>query len=198
MASPHPPPPTPPAPPTAPRPSAIRIAVPLLLGAAVAVALGFYGRTHAPSGVSVNVAGFTNPQSVKSWLATTAAALAVVQLVTAQAMWGKLPGASQLASASWVAPLHRWSGRLAFLAAVPVAVHCLYALGYQDYDIRTLAHSLAGCFFFGAFTTKMLLLRTRRLPGWALPLIGGAVFTALIVLWLTSALWFFSLNGIHY
>ncbi|MFE9139623.1 DUF6529 family protein [Streptomyces sp. NPDC007355] len=191
-------PPPPPAPPAASGPGAAQIVVPLLLGAAVAVALGVYGRTHAPSGVSVNVAGFTNPGSVKSWLATGAAALAVVQLLTAQAMWGKLPVASDLASASWPAALHRWSGRLAFLAAVPVAAHCLYALGYQGYDTRTLTHSLAGCFFFGAFTTKMLLLRTPRLPGWALPLIGGAVFTALIVLWFTSALWFFTLNGIHY
>nr|WP_265869209.1 DUF6529 family protein [Streptomyces sp. SKN60] len=191
-------PPPPPAHPDEPRSNALRIVAPLLIGAGVAVAMGVYGRTHTPSGVSVNVAGFSNPQSVKSWLATAAAALAVIQLLTAQAMWGKLPGASHLASVSWPASLHRWSGRLAFLAAVPVAAHCLYALGYQAFDIRTLGHSLAGCFFFGAFTTKMLLLRTRRLPGWALPLIGGAVFTALIVLWLTSAVWFFTLNGIHY
>ncbi|MFF3062700.1 DUF6529 family protein [Streptomyces sp. NPDC057909] len=187
-----------PSPGAAPPASARRVVVSLLLGAMVAVALGVYGHAHSPSGVAVNVAGFTNPQSVKSWLATAATALAVVQLLTAQAMWGKLPGAPQLASSPWVASLHRWSGRLAFLAAVPVAAHCLYALGYQGYDTRTLAHSLVGCFFFGAFISKMLLLRIRRLPGWTLPLIGGLVFTALVTLWLTSALWFFAASGIHY
>jgi hypothetical protein len=40
----------------------------------------------------------------------------------------------------------------------------------------------------------MLGLRVRGLPGWTLPVLGGVVFTSLIVLWLTSALWFFGLN----
>jgi hypothetical protein len=55
-------------------------------------------------------------------------------------------------------------------------------------------HSIAGCAFYGAYTAKMLGLRVRGLPGWTLPALGGLVFTALVVLWLTSALWFFGLN----
>jgi hypothetical protein len=35
----------------------------------------------------------------------------------------------------------------------------------------------------------------RNVPGWTLPVLGGVVFTALIVLWLTSALWFFTSSG---
>ena len=50
-----------------------RVAIPLSLGAAAAVALGVYGRLHDPTGVAINIAGFSSFQSVKSWLATLAA-----------------------------------------------------------------------------------------------------------------------------
>ncbi|MCX5233289.1 DUF6529 family protein [Streptomyces sp. NBC_00233] len=189
---------TPQPPPGRPRTSTARLLISLLVGSALAAALWLYGTRHTPTGVAVNLAGFSNPQSVKSWLATAAAAFAVVQLLSAQAMYGKLPGAAQLASRAWVSTVHRWSGRAAFLMAVPVAAHCLYALGAQTFDTRTGVHSLMGCFFFGVFTTKMLTLRTRGIPNWALPLLGGLAFTSLIVLWITSAVWFFTLNGIHY
>src|SRR4029450_6946406 len=95
-------------------------------------------------------------------------------------------------SPSWAGTVHRWSGRSAFLLTIPVAVHCLYALGFATYDWRTLAHSLFGCFFYGAFTVKMLILPKKGLPGWTLPVLGGAVFTALVALWLTSSLWYFT------
>ena len=42
----------------------------------------------------------------------------------------------------------------------------------------------------------MLGLRMRGLPGWALPVLGGLVFTMFVLVWLTSALWFFSRNGV--
>ena len=171
------------------------VLVVLLIGAAVSVSLGVYGRLHSPTGVAINVSGFSGPLEVKVWLASTAFALALVQLVSALAMYGRLPG---IRTAAWVSPLHRWSGRLAFLATVPVAIHCLYALGFQSYDTRVLIHSLFGCLFFGAFTVKMLALSRSGLPGWALPAFGGAVFTGLTVLWLTSSLWFFTTIGVRF
>ncbi|MEV4920376.1 DUF6529 family protein [Streptomyces tirandamycinicus] len=167
--------------------------VPVLVGAAVAVVLGVYGALHEPAGTAFNLAGFSSTGAVKSWLATAAFACGLGQLVSALAMYGRLPG---VRPASWTPVLHRWSGRVAFLLAVPVAVHCLYALGYQTQSARAAWHSLLGCFFFGAFSTKMLLLRVERLPGWLLPVAGGLVFAALTVLWLTSALWFFRTFGV--
>ena len=74
----------------------------------------------------------------------------------------------------------------------PVAYHCLWALGFQSDDTRSLAHSLFGCFFYGAFATKVLVVRAKGLPGWALPVAGGAVLTALVGVWLTSSLWYFT------
>jgi hypothetical protein len=167
----------------------------LLVGAAVSVALGVYGRLHSPTGVAINLAGFSGAQEVKVWLASVAFTLALVQLISALGMYGKIPA---LSGASWTGPLHRWSGRLAFLTAVPVAIHCLYALGFQSYDLRVLVHSLVGCLFFGAFTVKMLSLSRSGLPGWLLPVFGGVVFTGLTVLWLTSALWFFTTIGVRF
>lgn len=175
-----------------PRGAAVYLA-PALAAAAVAVALGAYGRLHDPAGTAFNLAGFSSTGAVKSWLASAAFAFALVQLASALAMYGRIPA---LRDASWTGPLHRWSGRAAFLLAVPVAVHCLYALGYQTYSPRVMWHSLLGCFFFGAFSAKMLLLRSERLPGWLLPVVGGLVLTGLTLLWLTSALWFFRTHGV--
>jgi hypothetical protein len=167
----------------------------LLVGAAVSVTLGVYGKLHTPTGVSINVAGFSGPLQVKVWLTTGAFALAFVQLLSALAMYGKLPGVT---AGDGIARLHRWSGRLAFLVTIPVAMHCLYALGFQSYDTRTLVHSLLGCAFFGAFTAKMLSLTRHNLPGWVLPVLGGLVFAGLVALWLTSAYWFFTTVGVEF
>ncbi|MFD7939680.1 DUF6529 family protein [Streptomyces sp. NPDC059755] len=173
-----------------PGPHPARYLVPALVAAAVALALGVYGKVHDPAGTAFNLAGFSSTGAVKSWLATAAMFFALVQLVSAAMLYGRLPGPA------WSGRLHRWSGRAAFLIAVPVAVHCLYALGYQTYETRVMWHSLLGCFFFGAFSAKMLLLRSERLPGWLLPVVGGLVFAVLTIIWLTSALWFFRTFGV--
>ena len=96
---------------------------------------------------------------------------------------------------SWLANAHRISGRIAFLLTLPVAYHCLYQLAFQTTTTRVLAHSLLGCLFYGAFATKVVVVRSRALPGFALPLAGGLVFSLLVAVWLTSGLWFINENG---
>lgn len=174
------------------RPSIAVLAVPLAVGSAVAVALGVYGSLHDPASYAVSVAGFSSGTAAKAWLTTAAFALGILQLLTGAGMWGWFG----LGDRGWVAPLHRWSGRLAILATLPVVTHCLYALGFGHANARVLVHSLLGCLFFGTFATKMLALRPKTVPGWALPVLGGLLFTALTGLWLTSALWFFTTTGI--
>lgn len=169
--------------------------IPLLIGSVVAVILGVYGGLHTPTGIAVNLAGFSGPLEAKVWLASAALVFALVQLVSALVMYGKVPG---VRSPEWIGAAHRWSGRAAFLLAVPVAVHCLYAVGFQTFTPRVFVHSLVGCLFFGAFTVKMLGLRRDGLPGWALPVLGGTVFALLVALWWTSALWFFTTFGIRF
>ena len=79
-----------------------------------------------------------------------------------------------------------------------MAAYCLYGFGFAPAPSsgRTLLHSLAGCAFYGAFAAKVLLVHTRRLPGWALPLAGAVLLTAVVVAWLTSALWLFATLGL--
>lgn len=168
--------------------------IPSLVGALVAVTLGIYANVHDNALIAVSVAGFSGPQEVKVWLASGAAFFALIQLFSALSMWGKLGSFSP----SWMGGLHRWSGRIAFLFTIPVAVHCLYALGFSTLDARNITHSILGCLFFGVFTLKMLALPKKGLSGWVLPVIGGVVFTVLIGLWFTSSFWFFTTYGIKF
>jgi hypothetical protein len=181
--------------PVQPAASARLLVVPALVGSLVALTLGIYGRLHSPTGVAVDIVGFSSPATVKAWLATTAVAFALVQLGSSLVMYGKVPG---ITAPSWIGGLHKWSGRVAFIVTVPVAVHCLYALGFQSFDARVLLHSIAGCLFFGAFTVKMLALTRRGTPSWVFPVVGGLVFTLLVVLWFSSAFWFFSVFGVRH
>jgi hypothetical protein len=167
----------------------------VLIGAAVAVGLGVFGKVHDPQFFSVNVAGFSSGTAVKAWTATVAVTLGLFQFGSAFAMYGLLPRGRV---PSWVSKAHVWSGRLAVLASIPVAVHCLYALGFQHTDTRVLFHSLFGCFFYGVFVTKMLLLTRKGVAPWVIPIAGGLTFFSLVFIWLTSALWFFETSGVHF
>jgi hypothetical protein len=161
------------------------VVIAFVIGTAVSFGLGVYGRLHTPSGHAVNIAGFSTGAAAKAALASVVMALVIVQTVTAMGLYGRIP-----LRGAWVGAVHRWSGRLAVLISVPVAVHCLYALGFQTYDGRVIAHSLFGCFFYGAFVFKMLILTRDDSPKWALPLAGGLVLTGLTALWVTGVLWF--------
>jgi hypothetical protein len=178
--------------PVQPATSARLLVVPVLVGCLVSLTLGIYGRLHSPTGVAVDVIGFSNGATVKSTLASGAVVFAVVQVASSLVMYGKV---RWIAAPSWIGGLHRWSGRIAFILTVPVVVHCLYALGFQTFSTRVLVHSVAGCLFFGTFTVKMLALTRRGMPGWVLPVLGGLVFGLLVVIWFTSAFWFFTTFG---
>ncbi len=163
------------------------------IGAAVSVALGVYGRVHIPTGDAITTFGFPAVLPMKAWLATAAFVLALAQLASALWMWGRLPGAGR--APGWLPTAHRWTGTAAFFVSLPVAYHCLWALGFQDTTTRVLVHSLLGCAFYGALTTKLLVLRSDRMPRWAVPVAGGSLVLLLTGLWLTSALWFFTTVG---
>jgi len=115
------------------------------------------------------------------------------QLLTAARIYGKLrfPPEGRLYPL-----LHRWSGRVAILLTVPVAYHCIFKLGFGTYDARAFIHSVLGASFYGAFSAKVLIVRTSGYPGWALPMAGAVLFAILMVLWLTSAFWLFGTHGV--
>jgi Family of unknown function (DUF6529) len=162
-----------------------------LLGAAVALGLGIYGNVHDPSQQLVFTLFFSSTISMKVYFATAALAFAVVQVLSATWIYGKLG----VDAPPWASQLHRISGRVAFLLTLPVAYHCLWSLGFQDTDGRVLAHSLLGCAFYGAFAAKVVIVRSPNLPGPALPVAGGLTFVVLVAVWYTSALWLIGQNG---
>jgi hypothetical protein len=159
-------------------------------GAAVAVLLGVYGDAHAPTGEKPYSLFFTDQIQMKVWFAVIAILLGVVQIFLAARIYGKIKWPRT--ERSWLGDAHRLTGTLAFLISLPVAYHCLWSLGFQSADTRVLLHSLAGCFFYGIFVSKVLSVRVAGMPSWLLPVLGGLVFTALVVLFLTSCLWFFT------
>jgi Family of unknown function (DUF6529) len=180
---------------SAPSPPAVpwtSVILPVAVGAGVAVVLGVYGRVHTATGLSLALPGFSGTLYVKAWLTTLAFVLALVQIFTAMVLEGRIK-----VDLPNIPAVHRWSGRFAVLFTVPVAVHCLYALGFRFDNPRVLVHSLVGCLLYGAFTAKMLLLTRTGLPRWAIPAVGGVLFTVLVALWLTSSLWVFTTAGFH-
>src|SRR5882724_3496133 len=86
---------------------------------------------------------FSSAIAAKVWFASAAGAFAILQILTASRIYGKLPRA--LRSSYFgvpIAKLHRWSGRIAFLFTLPVAFHCIFILGFQTTDTRVLVDSL--------------------------------------------------------
>jgi hypothetical protein len=171
--------------------AAPRLLIAAGLGAIVALTLGIYGNVHDPSQKLVFTLFFQSTIAMKVWFATIALGFAVVQVLSALWLYGKLGGDAP----AWLGDVHRISGRLAFLVSLPVAYHCLWSLGFQDTDTRVLAHSLLGCAVYGAFAAKVTIVRSKNLPGAALPIAGGLMFSLLVGVWLTSALWFIDNSG---
>ncbi|WP_431946485.1 DUF6529 family protein [Actinacidiphila sp. bgisy167] len=72
----------------------------------------------------------------------------------------------------------RWRCGRERLCAARRRVRGRQPLGCPKYSGRVIGHALSGCFVFGAFAAKMLLLRAGRLPDRPLPVGSGLVRTA--------------------
>ncbi|EGX56800.1 hypothetical protein SZN_26039 [Streptomyces zinciresistens K42] len=164
------------------------VAVPV----AVAAAIWLTGRHQSPQyGTGLFGAQGAAAVTLKARLGTALFALALVQLLLGVWMYGRLPGLTP--GRRRVRASHRAVGWLAFLLSVPIAYHCVRTYGVETASTRVLLHSAAGCVLYGAFVAKVLVVRSRRLPGWMLPATGSVLFGAIGVLWYSAALW--ALNG---
>jgi mono/diheme cytochrome c family protein len=163
------------------------VAAPLLAFALVALTAGLLAH-HAPRSKGYFQLFFSDPLHLKAAFATAAVVLACFQLFTAAWIFRKLPWEKP----AWVNPVHRWSGRLAFVCTLPVAYHCIFKLGFRQPSTRVLVHSLLGCAVFGAFAAKVTVVRLHRFPRPVLPIAGGLLFALLVGVWYTSAIWLYS------
>jgi plastocyanin len=164
--------------------------VPLVLGAAVAVGVYAWAKSVNPDpATSLFGSTGTDTFEIKAWLATGVLALAAVQVLLALRLYGKIGGGS--APPRRLGLVHRMVGVLIIVLTLPVAYHCLFAYGFRDLDTRTVVHSIAGCFLYGAIVAKVFIVQSRRLPGWELPVAGGTLVVIVVALWYSSALWYF-------
>jgi uncharacterized protein DUF6529 len=136
---------------------------------------------------------FSDTIHMKAWLATGAISLALLQVLSAARLFELFHCAP---SGRFWSRMHRLSGYLAILLTLPVAYHCIFLLGFDTTSPRVAVHSMLGSAFYGAFLVKVILVRSRGFPGWALPVAGGLLFAILVGLWLTSSLYLFRSNAI--
>ena len=163
------------------------VAVPLLAFAVGALTAGLLAH-HDPRSKGYFQLFFSDTFHMKAAFASAAAVLALSQLFTAAWIFRKLPWSKP----AWVNSVHRWSGRLAFACTLPVAYHCIFKLGFRSPSTRVLAHSLLGCAVYGAFASKVTIVRLHRFPRPVLPIAGGLLFAVLIGVWYTSAFWLYT------
>jgi plastocyanin len=168
-----------------------RALIPLAVAAAVAGGIYIIAKSVTPDPTSglFSTSG-TGTFPLKSALSSGVLALAFFQLYTSLWIFGKI-------NKRWTMPrrlgiVHRTSGVLAILLSVPIAYNCLLTYGFEDFNSRVLIHAAAGCFFYGAFAAKLVVVRSKRLPGWMLPAAGGTLITVIAVLWYTAAFWYYN------
>jgi hypothetical protein len=174
--------------------AAVTGAIVVAVAAAVTAAVYLVADHHTPD-YATSLFGQTGQDGVrlKAQLATGLLALALVQLGLALWMYRRLPGLSRSdRTPRAVSRTHRLVGIAAFALSIPITVHCILTYGIEMSTSRTAAHSIAACFFYGAFAAKVLVVRSRSLHRWALPVMGGLLVSTVAVLWYTAAWWFFT------
>ena len=177
------------------------MAVPLTAfaaGAVVALLVGVFGLVHDPTLAGTTTLGYRTVVDLKVVLSAVVGVLAVLQLLGALWLYGRLGSPAP----SWLGTAHRAVGGIAVLIVVFVSYSCLWTLGLQfgTYDgkpvtARTVVHGILGCAVIGAVVVKVVAVRSRRAPGWFLPLAGGLLFALLAGAVLTSAVWYIGAKG---
>jgi hypothetical protein len=170
-----------------------------VVGAVVAVLVGVFGKLHDPTLDGTTTLGFRTVIDMKVVLSTVVGVLVLLQLLGGLWIFGRLGRPAP----AWVGPAHRACGAVAVVLAVFVAYNCLWALGLESGTLkdgesvgtRTVVHGLLGCAVMGAFVVKAAAVRSKRAPGWFLPVAGGLLFALLMGVVLTSAGWYISSRG---
>ena len=168
-------------------------------GAVVALLVGVFGRLHDPTLSGTTTLGYPTVLAMKTVVSTAIAVLAVTQVVTALWIYGKLG----IRAPSWLGTAHRAIGATALALTIFVAYHCLWSLGLEvgtlpngePVSTRSFVHGLLGCAVVGAIVVKVVAVRSRRAPGWFLPVAGGLLFALLLLAILTSVVWYIGEKG---
>jgi hypothetical protein len=139
--------------------------------------------------IAVDVVGFLNDLTGGELLAWKVAltsfvfALAGLQVAMAASFWGV--GGFQISPHGAVL-VHRWSGRVLLVAAVLVALACLFGPAGSTSTTRVVLHSVFGSVLFVALVVKFILLKFARSGQSWLPAAGIVLFLSFFAVWATS------------
>jgi hypothetical protein len=130
---------------------------------------------------------------VKAAGATVVAVLALTQVFTMETAMGTLPRGRL--PMRLLMRTHRWSGRIALLLAAAIAYFCLTDLGAPQMPLRAAIHGFFGATAFTVVAIKLALIRFRpQLAYNVAPWLGRYVAFAFVMIWVTSALAYFTHN----
>jgi hypothetical protein len=130
---------------------------------------------------------------IKALGATVVAVLALTQVFTMETVMGTLPRGHM--RMRLLMRIHRWSGRSALLLAAAIAYFCLTDLGAPQVPLRAAVHGFFGATAFTVVAIKLALIRFRpQLAYDVAPWLGRYVAFAFVMIWVTSALAYFTHN----
>jgi hypothetical protein len=130
----------------------------------------------------------------KSILATALLAIALVQLALIAFGRGWAGGfAPELRR--WLVRMHHLGGYLGFFVVLLVAYSCVVYIGARLSPPRVAVHGLLGAAIITLIMSKIVVARGLRQYYHWLPVLGAALFTAIIASWFLSAGWYFYVEG---
>lgn len=133
----------------------------------------------------------------KSLLATVLLVLACAQVLIIASALGKI-GSFSVDTRRRLTIAHRFEGYVAFIVALWVAYNCVFNIANKSGAPRVVIHAIAGTVVLGLFMSKVTISRGLRQFYTRLPLLGASLFTAITILWVTGAGWYFYTEGVGF
>jgi len=131
----------------------------------------------------------------KSLLATVLLVIAFIQLAVIAMALGKV-GSFSPESRRKLILFHHFEGYAGLLVALWVAYNCVFNIAHKSGAPRVVIHMLMGITVIGLITSKIVISWGLKRYYMRLPFLGGMLFTAITILWVTGAGWYFYEYGI--
>lgn len=165
------------------------LAVPIGAGVVVSSGLALYAAVHDPTGRGLAFVSSTSVDDVKRVLTAVAVVALLAQIALGLrlvARAGPAPAAGQDDPHAVARQVERLLGTVAFACTIPVAFHCLWALGAQGGDLPVLLHSTFGIVGYGVWTARTLAVRAGPAAAVAVPGLGVALGMAVVIVAATA------------
>jgi hypothetical protein len=99
---------------------------------------------------------------------------------------------------SWLVRCHRFGGYLGFFIILLVAYSCVFYIGARLTPARVAVHAILGLAIIALIMSKISIARGLRQLYTRLPVLGAALFPAIVVNWIVSAGWYYFSGSVGY